>query len=90
MADIRETTHFYSGPGIDESELEYIGHGPLNRNITFAVQKKDGRVYLLVDLGRENGKIVPKLVTDITSYGGSLSEESLASSAYNIAMTMYR
>lgn len=28
-------TKEYRGPGIDEKDLEYIGHGPINRNVTF-------------------------------------------------------
>ena len=28
-------TKEYRGPGIDEKDLENIGHGPINRNVTF-------------------------------------------------------
>ena len=91
MRDVRDMTRYYSGPGFDESEVGPICHGPLSRNITYAVLKKDGSVYLLIDLGHEKGKIVPKLITDITSvWTSSMSEETLAGTAYNIAMTMYR
>lgn len=35
----------YFGTGIKESELEYIGHGKINRVITYAIQKKV-RIYI--------------------------------------------
>ena len=91
MVDVREITKYYSGPGFDEKEISPIGHGPLSKNITFATCKKDGKVFLLIDLGRENGKIKPKLVTDYTSFWPlANSEAELADAAYNIAMTMLR
>ena len=83
-------TKEYRGPGIDEKDLEYIGHGPINRNVTFAIQRKDA--YLLTDLGRDKeGRIVPKTATQIPNDKLlSLSKEDLAFCAYNISMTMRR
>ena len=85
-------TKEYRGPGIDEKDLEYIGHGPINRNVTFAVQRKGKDAYLLTDLGRDKeGRIVPKTVTQIPNDKLlSLSKEDLALCAYNISMSMRR
>ncbi len=92
MNESENTTRVYSGPGIDEKDLEYIGHGPLNRNVTFAVQIKGEDAYLLTDLGRDKeGKIVPRSITPIPhDKYKALSKEDLAFCAYNISMTMRR
>lgn len=83
----------YFGTGIKESELEYIGHGKINRVITYAIQKKGEDIYLLIDLSRDvNGYIVPRFYIKYCTYDEYLDipKEKIAIHAYNFFMSIYR
>ena len=89
----KERAQRYSGPGIKEEELEFIGRGELCRFVTYAVQRKGDDIYLLIDLGRDKeGNIVPRFIEKYCTYSlyKELPKEELAESAYNSLMTEIR